>query len=437
MVRSAQVASRTSRSDASRAAGQPRVAVALHEGFHGAASGTGFSNRAFLTALSRLLPAGRLTVITPGVPEGAGAHDQRWTREVRELLRRVSAEVVTLPEVHAPPGSVQGTSALCALAGEEVRRVAGRVGRCLLIGLDTPLLGLASHISPAMDLLLVPRSTGLLDGSGDAARIGWEGAALREATARGGWVGAISTHMGDHLTTHYSVPRANVVNIPNGLVHEETTRPRNLPPLPAGAESGFLLAMGRAVPTKGFEDLLEALHILKRQGRRVPHLLLAAVTSDRHESLTPYQQALAARIRAYDLNANLISHFSPAIRAWLHSPALRAVVVPSREEPFGRIPLEAFAAGAGPVVATSAGGLAQTVVDGRTGFTAAPRNPRSLAAALHRALTVRPQERTKLRRNGTVLVRTRHDYEANIRSALGRVAPWALAAGPTTVGAER
>ena len=437
MARFTHVARPSSRSNASSAAGQPRVVVALHEGFHGAASGTGFSNRAFLTALSRLLPAGCLTVIIPGVPEGVGAHGQRWTHEVRELLGRVSAEVVTLPEVHAPPGSTDGATALCALAGEEARRVAWRAGRCLLIGLDVPLLGLAFHTSPAMDLLLVPRSTAAMNGSGDAARIGWERAALREATARGGWVGAISTHMGDHLTIHYSVPRANIVSIPNGLVHEETASPGSLLPLPTGAEAGFLLAMGRAVPTKGFEDLLEALHILKRRGTRAPHLLLAAVTSDLHEGLTPYQQALAARIRAYDLDATLITRFSPANRAWLHSPALRAVVVPSREEAFGRIPLEAFAAGAGPVVATSAGGLTETVVDGRTGFTAAPRNPRSLAAALHRALTVRPQERTKLRRNATVLVRTRHDYEASIRSALGRVAPWALAAGPTTVGAER
>ncbi|MGP4084080.1 hypothetical protein [Streptomyces sp. KR55] len=56
---------------------QPRVVVALHEGFFGAESGTGFSNRAFLTTLARLLPTGRLAVITPHVPETAGAHNQR------------------------------------------------------------------------------------------------------------------------------------------------------------------------------------------------------------------------------------------------------------------------------------------------------------------------------------------------------------------------
>jgi glycosyltransferase involved in cell wall biosynthesis len=33
----------------------------------------------------------------------------------------------------------------------------------------------------------------------------------------------------------------------------------------------------------------------------------------------------------------------------------------SRAEPFGRIPLEAYAAGASPVIATTAGGLAEIV----------------------------------------------------------------------------
>ncbi|WP_141698363.1 glycosyltransferase, partial [Streptomyces lushanensis] len=171
--------------------------------------------------------------------------------------------------------------------------------------------------------------------------------------------------------------------------------------------------------------------LLKEQGARTPHLLLAAVTSDEHERPTAYQEDLAAHIRTYGLDATLITRFTPAIRAWLHNPALRAVVVPSREEPFGRIPLEAFAAGAGPVVATSAGGLAQTVVEGETGFSAEPRDAGSLASAIHRALAVLPRERERLRSAGAALVRSRHDYEASISSVIKRIAPWALVPSPT------
>lgn len=417
--------------DAARAIRHPRVVVALHEGLYGAESGTGFSNRAFLTALARLLPTGRLSVVSPPVSETAVAHDRRWSREVQLMLEEAEAEVITIPEVQMPPGSVRGSTHLCGLAGKAAARVADRTSRCLLVGLDVPFLGLAAYTPPTTDLLLVPRSAAALTRPGDLSRIRWEREGLRAATAQGGRIGAISTHMRDHLVTNCSIPRAGIVNIPNGLIREEMARPTHVRPLPFKARAGFVLAMGRAVPTKGFEDLLKALHVLKGRGVRLPHLLLAAVTSDDHEHLTSYQRHLAAGIRAYDLSATLIPRFTPSIRSWLHSPALRAVVVPSREEPFGRIPLEAFAAGAGPVVATSAGGLAQTVIEGETGFTAAPGDSQSLASALHRALATLPRERERLRNAGAALVRSRHDYEANIGSAIGRIAPWALAPSST------
>jgi glycosyltransferase involved in cell wall biosynthesis len=61
------------------------------------------------------------------------------------------------------------------------------------------------------------------------------------------------------------------------------------------------------------------------------------------------------------------------------------VVCPPWYEPFGLTPLEAMACGV-PVVATSVGGLADTVVDGLTGDLVRPRDPRALGAAIRRLL---------------------------------------------------
>jgi hypothetical protein len=123
--------------------------------------------------------------------------------------------------------------------------------------------------------------------------------------------------------------------------------------------------------------------------------------------------------------------FSPAICGLLADPRLKAVIVPSRAEPFGRIPLEAYAAGASPVIATTAGGLPEIVAEDSTGYTAPSADPRALAA-ISRALAASPGQRRRLLAAGRQLTAARHDYQASIAVFLTRLAPWATAAGQST-----
>ena len=158
-------------------------------------------------------------------------------------------------------------------------------------------------------------------------------------------------------------------------------------------------------------------------GAPLPHAVLAAVTDQ--PGLSGYQRHLAERIRTLGLDATLLTRFDPGVRTLLRHPALRAVVVPSRSEPFGRVPLEAYIAGAAPVVATTAGGLTEQVIDGVTGFTAAPADPASLAVAIERALSMSAAQRERMRAGGRELARTRFDHTLAIRRFLADSAPWA------------
>ncbi|MEU0443709.1 glycosyltransferase family 4 protein [Streptomyces sp. NPDC006186] len=415
-------------------AGISRVLVALHEGFYGASSGSGFSNRAFLEALALTLPAGRLVVLPTHVPHSDPAFNQRWTLRTQRLLDSVDAQVVPVPCPHPDSASTRDSETLCQIVGDMARELLADAPRAHVIGLDTPFLGLAPHMTESrVGLLLVPRSTTkLVEGRND--RVSWERGGLFAAVCRGARIAAISSHMRTHLKHQYNVPAWAITDLPNGLLlYEGANPPSGLAPVPVPprARAGFLFAMGRAVESKGFDDLLAAVTLLRDRGMRLPHLVLAATASTRYP--TPYQRHLRDKVRELELDVTVLGRFSPVYRTWLNSPALRGVVVPSRAEPFGRIPLEAFSAGAGPVVATRVGGLMETVLEGETGFTAEPGDPADLADAIRRALLITTRERDQLRRQGHALLTARHDYGATIRAYVRDHIPWAM----EPVGPER
>lgn len=95
-----------------------------------------------------------------------------------------------------------------------------------------------------------------------------------------------------------------------------------------------MLAMGRAHPGKGLDDLLDALTQLAGRNFQLPHLVLAAVTDGEP---TEYQERLQLRLAVLPLPATLPTRFDPGMPGLLSHPRLRAVIVPSRIEPFGRI----------------------------------------------------------------------------------------------------
>ena len=114
-------------------------------------------------------------------------------------------------------------------------------------------------------------------------------------------------------------------------------------------------------------------------------------------------------------------------RGLLSHPAPAAVIVPSphrtvRPHSAGR----RFAAGAAPVVATTAGGLAELVIDGLTGYAAQPRHPASLAAAISRALACDAAGRARLRAASRRLAASRYDHEQAVAAFCAEIAPWAV-----------
>jgi len=135
----------------------------------------------------------------------------------------------------------------------------------------------------------------------------------------------------------------------------------------------FVLAPGRLVHKKGFDLLLRAWAAL---GDTMPALWIAGDGEER-DALHQLAGSLGLGARVKFLGA--VPH--PELLGLLERAVL--CIVPSREEPYGIVPVEAQALGV-PMVVTNVGNLPELVQDGITGWLAAP-TMEGLAETIRRA----------------------------------------------------
>ncbi len=146
--------------------------------------------------------------------------------------------------------------------------------------------------------------------------------------------------------------------------------------LGASASELVLLAAASLVPRKGLDVLIDALSMLRERGRTP----VAWIAGD-----GPVRAALEEQCRRASLDGRVVF-----LGARGDVPDLIAAadvfVHPAHREGLGIAALEAMAL-ARPVIASRVGGLAESVIDGRTGILVPPGDARALAEALDRVLS--------------------------------------------------
>ncbi len=211
--------------------------------------------------------------------------------------------------------------------------------------------------------------------------------------ARGERIIAISQFVAAKLKARHQVDPGRLRVIPRGVdtaqfdpavvTGERIARLAAQWRLPEGAP--VIMLPARLTRWKGQSVMLEAMARLERQD-----VCVVMVGAD--QGRTRFRRELLARAEALGIasRVRLVGHCDDMAAALMLADV---VANPSLEpEPFGRTVIEAQAMGR-PVVVSDAGGTAETVEHGVTGWRVRPGDPGALAATLDVILRLQPAER--------------------------------------------
>ncbi|MBN1977598.1 MAG: glycosyltransferase family 4 protein [Anaerolineae bacterium] len=182
--------------------------------------------------------------------------------------------------------------------------------------------------------------------------------------------------------------------------------------LPAVADKRFEVAiLGRIHPVKNHRLFLRICAELYRQRGACSALLIGG-----HPKPSPYQQAIdaeIARLRALGVDIHLAGDV-PADSLWTRLVQAHILLVTSHTEGFGRMAVEAMAAGL-PVIANPVGGLVEIVQHGETGFLVKQDDVESfVTATIH--LLDNPGLRRSLAERGRAVVAARFSLESMLEA---------------------
>jgi glycogen(starch) synthase len=212
---------------------------------------------------------------------------------------------------------------------------------------------------------------------------------------------ACSEFMRHEVVSGFNLPADKVHVVPNGVDPAPWAPPPGVQRT-LDTDKPLVVTWGRVQYEKGFQTLVQALPEI-----RLAHPGIRVVVAGRGSYLEELRD-LARRCGVDD--AVEFPGFVPdeELQDLLHRAA--AVVIPSLYEPFGIVALEALAAGA-PLVAASSGGLAEVLDGTNAALLFPPGDAGALAGAL-RQLLRDPRAAKAQQRRGHQLVAQRYTWDA-------------------------
>jgi glycosyltransferase involved in cell wall biosynthesis len=208
------------------------------------------------------------------------------------------------------------------------------------------------------------------------------------------------------LVQYYDAPQERINIVPCGFNCNEfypVDRAEARAMLGLDDKERILLQLGRMVPRKGVDNVVQSLACLKQKDQRCRLLIVGGESDLPDPAITPEigrLRQLAACLGVQDQvtftgrrNRNVLKYFYSAADVFITTPWY---------EPFGITPLEAMACGT-PVIGSNVGGIKYTVQHGKTGYLVPPNDPAMLAQKIFQLFS-NPALEQKMKRNAIARV---------------------------------
>jgi D-inositol-3-phosphate glycosyltransferase len=168
--------------------------------------------------------------------------------------------------------------------------------------------------------------------------------------------------------------------------------------------------IGRIDPGKGQEYILQAIHILKQQGKTIHAAIIGEETYGDKRNYLQYLQNLSKELEITEL-----IHFVPFQKdATIAYRAIDIFAMTSTHETYGLVTIEAMAAKM-PIVAGFAGGTTEIIKDKETGLFFISQNAEDLAKKIME-LVDNPTLQAKIASQAQQVAIQVYDYQAQIQS---------------------
>lgn len=152
-------------------------------------------------------------------------------------------------------------------------------------------------------------------------------------------------------------------------------------------DENIILQLGRMVPRKGVDNVIEALFFLKLSTRKTRLLIVGgeAETPDPKSCPEIARLQKIAEELGVESSVTFVGRRDRHLLKYFYSAADIFITTPWYE-PFGITPLESMACGT-PVIGANVGGIKYSVKNGATGYLVPPKDPQALALKIDHLLS--------------------------------------------------